>query len=90
MASMEKYPSGLNKWIESDKPAMQDFVGDNRIHDENAMWKETYDEDGAVADTGGIKEYAMAKDTYGAPCFRKSYAVRYSGTTMSKIWGIEI
>ena len=43
MGSIYKFPSGLNNWIDSDKPERIDFVEDNEIIDENAMWKEDYD-----------------------------------------------
>ena len=43
MGSIYKFPSGLNNWIDSDKPERIDFVEDNEIIDENAMWKEYYD-----------------------------------------------
>ena len=54
MGSSYKFPSGLNNWVGSDKPERLDFVTDNEIIDENAMWKEDYDPTGEIATAGGI------------------------------------
>ena len=64
MSSSNKFPSGLNNWAGSDTPTRLDFVGDNEILDQNAMWKDSYDDDGAVIAAGGIKAFAMSKDLY--------------------------
>ena len=64
MSSSTKFPSGLNNWAGSDKPTRLDFVGDNEILDQNAMWKDAYDENGDVANAGGITAFALAKDAY--------------------------
>ena len=56
MASTNKYSmSGLNQWVETDYPEMEDFNEDNHILTDNAMWKAAYDNDGSVAVLGGIK-----------------------------------
>ena len=64
MSSSTKFPSGLNNWAGSDKPTRLDFVADNEILDQNAMWKDSYDLDGDVAQAGGISEFALAKSVY--------------------------
>lgn len=64
MSSSIKFPSGLNNWVGGDKPTRLDFVGDNEILDQNAMWKDDYDADGGVAVAGGIAEFALAKSIY--------------------------
>lgn len=57
MGSAQQFPSGLNKWIDSDKPVRSDFVRDNEIIDQDAMWKSAYDSGGDVAALGGIPAY---------------------------------
>lgn len=57
MGSSAQFASGLNNWVASDKPKMNDFVSDNRIVDENAMWRADYDASGNVAGAGGIPGY---------------------------------
>lgn len=64
MASSQKFSSGLNNWAGTDKPKRVDFVEDNRILDENALWKGDYDADGGVKAAGGIGGYALAKSQY--------------------------
>ena len=64
MSSTNKFPSGLNNWTQSDKPTRTDFVTDNEIIDQNALWKDDYDAEGIVVQSGGIDAYALAKDTY--------------------------
>jgi len=64
MGSLTKFPSGLNNWVDSDKPVRTDFVTDNEILDQNAMWKDDYDATGVVAQSGGIEAYALDRDTY--------------------------
>lgn len=57
MSSSEQLPSGLNRWVHFDKPNRADFVRDNEIIDQNAMWKQDYDEHGEVAALGGLSSY---------------------------------
>lgn len=64
MSSTNKYPSGLSNWLDSDKPERSDFVTDNEIIDQNALWKDDYDAEGFVAQSGGIDAYVMAKSNY--------------------------
>lgn len=64
MSSTNKYSSGLNNWLDSDRPERLDFVTDNEIIDQNALWRDDYDSEGIVAHSGGIEAYAMAKDIY--------------------------
>lgn len=64
MSSSSKFPSGLNNWAGTDKPTRADFVADNEILDENALWKADYDPDGGVAQAGGVTAYALAKADY--------------------------
>lgn len=59
MSSTNKFPSGLNNWLDSDKPERLDFTTDNEILDHNALWKDDYDADGAIIQTGGIKAYIL-------------------------------
>ncbi len=73
MGSTYKFESGLNNWVDSDKPVRQDFVNDNEILTDNAMWMEHYDSAGdpanpthPVREAGGIPAYAMAKANYDA------------------------
>lgn len=61
MASTTKFSSGLNKWVETDKPARLDFVSDNQILDDNALWKEHYDKNSEVKNAGGISDYVNSK-----------------------------
>ena len=66
MASTNKFElSGLSDWLEDDRPERMDFVEDNRILDEDAMWKATYDTGGLVADAGGIVDYVQAQAAVG-------------------------
>lgn len=60
MSSSQQFPSGLNNWVDSDKPIREDFVQDNRLLDENALWKQDYDSDGSVAGAGGMAAYVQA------------------------------
>lgn len=81
MSSSEQFPSGLNKWINSDKPARPDFVRDNEIIDQGAMWKSVYDNDGAVALEGGIPGYVgqQSQLTLGdAQSFTQDYIRAYN------------
>jgi len=64
MSSTNKFPSGLNNWLDSDKPERLDFVTDNEIIDETALWKGDYDASGVVEQAGGIDAYALAKADY--------------------------
>ena len=64
MSSTSKFSSGLNNWAGSDKPERLDFVTDNEIIDQNALWKDDYDAGGVIGQAGGIDAYAMAKDVY--------------------------
>ena len=64
MSSSSQFPSGLSNWTGADKPTRADFVRDNGILDENALWKQKYDPTGAVAARGGIAEYALDRDRY--------------------------
>ena len=64
MSSTNKYPSGLNNWLDTDRPERLDFVTDNEVIDQNALWKDDYDANGVVAQSGGIDAFALAKDTY--------------------------
>jgi len=57
MGSTNKYPHGLNSWVEADKPVMEDFNQDNNLIANDAMWKEDYDSDGSVLSGGGIKAF---------------------------------
>lgn len=60
MSSKNTYPSGLNHWIASDKPELQDFLNDNETLTNNAMWKKDYDKTGSVKAAGGIPAYMTA------------------------------
>lgn len=64
MPSAQKFPSGLNNWISSDVPLREDFISDNEILNENALWKQDYDAEGNVAAAGGIDVYALKKSLY--------------------------
>lgn len=64
MGSSSKFPSGLNNWVDSDKPVRADFATDNKVLDENILWKDIYDSDGAVAASGGIPGFSMAAVDY--------------------------
>lgn len=57
MSSSAQFPSGLNDWAASDKPMRADFVRDNEILDQNAMWKAEYDPTKSVKTAGGIPAY---------------------------------
>ena len=63
MGSTNKFPSGLNNWVDSDKPERIDFVTDNEIIDENAMWKDDYDPNGTIAAVGGIEQAVQSAVT---------------------------
>ena len=63
MGSMNKFPSGLNNWVDSDKPERIDFVTDNEIIDENVMWKDDYDPNGTIAAVGGIEQAVQSAVT---------------------------
>lgn len=54
MSSTNKFSSGLNNWLDSDSPERLDYVSDNQVLNDNAMWKAAYDADGSVATLGGI------------------------------------
>ncbi len=60
MASTNKTSKGLNAWLPTDLPAMDDFNTDNQVASENALWKDDYDPTGAVAAAGGIPAYQAA------------------------------
>lgn len=64
MKSSHKFPSGLNNWVDSDKPVRADFVADNKTLDENVLWKNVYDPDDDVARAGGISGYVIAATDY--------------------------
>jgi Phage tail fibre repeat. len=63
MGSTNKFSSGLNNWVDSDKPERIDFVTDNEIIDENAMWKDDYDPNGTIAAAGGIEQAVQSAVT---------------------------
>ena len=52
MSSTYQFESGLNDWIDTDKPTRVDFVRDNRILTEKVMWAENYDPTGEVGAVG--------------------------------------
>ena len=60
MSSTYQFDSGLNDWIDTDKPTRADFVRDNSILTEKAMWAEDYDPTGEVG-VVGIAEYMNNK-----------------------------
>ena len=55
MANINKFPSGLNNWADTDKPKREHFVSDNQILDEDAMWKADYDDTGEVGEVGIVE-----------------------------------
>ena len=63
MGSTNKFPSGLNNWVGTDKPERVDFVSDNEIIDSNAMWKDDYDPNGTIAAAGGITQVVQNEVT---------------------------
>lgn len=73
MSSSAQFPSGLNNWAGSDKPTRSDFVNDNQLLDEKAMWKAAFDPKaepgdltGPVEAAGGISAYALPAAAYDA------------------------
>lgn len=67
MASMDKFESGLSMWQEYEVPELEDFLHDNELLDEQAMWREVYDPTGQEKD---IFEYSMPSEDferYGRP-----------------------
>ena len=60
MASTNKFPTDLNKWQGTDKPKREDFVEDNRILSNDAMWKKHYDKSGEVLAAEGIVNFVHA------------------------------
>lgn len=57
MSSSAQFLNGLNNWVPSDKPTREDFVGDNKNLDQNAMWKSQYDATDSVITAGGIPAF---------------------------------
>ena len=60
MSSTYQFESGLNDWIDTDKPTRADFVRDNSILTEKVMWTEDYDPAGEVGAVG-IPEYVSSR-----------------------------
>ena len=52
MTDINLFPSGLSNWDGTDKPKREHFVNDNRILDQDAMWKADYDPSGEVESLG--------------------------------------
>jgi hypothetical protein len=52
MLDINQFPSGLSNWEGTDKPKREHFVNDNRILDEDAMWKADYDQTGEISEVG--------------------------------------
>lgn len=58
MASMDKFESGLSMWREYEVPELEDFLQDNALLDEQAMWRNQYDPNGHETD---IFAYSMPR-----------------------------
>lgn len=86
MGSSVQFESGLNNWAPADKPAREDFVNDNRVLSDEAMWKKTYDADGTVNRAGGISSYVQGQAVVTGNSIPAGMMAPYGGAAAPAGW----
>ena len=67
MSSSNKFSLGLNNWTDNDKPMRLDFVSDNQILNDDAIWKADYDQNGDIANNSKRLRNIQVQDSAGNP-----------------------